>query len=226
MVWFKKTLISLFYRCFLCLVYIILRPKGSGEYEWVMKYKCTEVTRNKIKRAFLELTNLKPVNKIFVKEIIQFAGISRACFYVHYENIAALIREIGKDTINAIINITQEKKYTADMSHEILCNRACAQYLQENKDTVAILISVYGDPAFLQEWYTHVKLQIISRLEKDQIPINHEIEDMVEFAMRRVFDTILQNLQNPFDEVFKALNIMDKFMVCLVVSMHYSKLEL
>ena len=36
-----------------------------------MKYKCTEVTRNKIKRAFLELTNVKPANKIFVKEIIQ-----------------------------------------------------------------------------------------------------------------------------------------------------------
>ncbi|MFR5068900.1 MAG: hypothetical protein ACLTE2_02980 [Eubacteriales bacterium] len=49
---------------------------------------------------------------------------------------------------------------------------------------------------------------------------------MVEFAMNRVFDTILQNLDDPFDEVFKALNIMDKFMLCLVVSTHYSRLKL
>ena len=89
-----------------------------------MKYKCTEVTRNKIKRAFLELTNVKPANKIFVKEIIQAAGISRACFYVHYENIAALIHEIGNDTVKSIMEITEEKKYTADMSREIACNRA------------------------------------------------------------------------------------------------------
>ena len=49
---------------------------------------------------------------------------------------------------------------------------------------------------------------------------------MVEFAMNRVFDTILQNLEDPFDEVFKALNIMDKFMLCLVISTHYSRLKL
>ena len=44
-----------------------------------MKYKCTEVTRNKIKRAFLELTNVKPGNKIFVKEIIQAHGENINC---------------------------------------------------------------------------------------------------------------------------------------------------
>ena len=44
-----------------------------------MKYKCTEVTRNKIKRAFLELTNVKPANKIFVKEIIQAHGENINC---------------------------------------------------------------------------------------------------------------------------------------------------
>lgn len=191
-----------------------------------MKYKCTEVTRSKIKRAFLELTNVKPANKIFVKEIIQVAGISRACFYVHYENIAALMHDIGKDTINAIINITQNKKYTADMSREIASNRALAQYVQENKDTFAILMSEHGDPVFVKDWHIHVKTQVISRLENDHITINYEIEDMVEFAMRRVFDTLLQNIDDPFEELFKALNIMDKFMVCLVVSIHYSRLKL
>ena len=72
----------------------------------------------------------------------------------------------------------------------------------------------------------HVKKQVLLRLEKDHIPINHDIEDMVEFIMNRVFDTILQNLEDPFDEVFKALNIMDKFMLCLVISTHYSRLKL
>ena len=122
--------------------------------------------------------------------------------------------------------ITEEKKYTADMSREIACNRALAQYVQENKKTVSILMSEYGDPNFLKEWHIHVKKQVLLRLEKDHIPINHDIEDMVEFAINRVFDTILQNLDDPFDEVFKALNIMDKFMLCLVVSTHYSRLKL
>ena len=75
-----------------------------------MKYKCTEVTRNKIKKAFLELTNVKPANKIFVKEIIQVAGISRACFYVHYENIGALIHEIGNDTVKNVMEIIKNDK--------------------------------------------------------------------------------------------------------------------
>ena len=71
-----------------------------------------------------------------------------------------------------------------------------------------------------------MKKQVLLRLEKDHILINHDIEDMVEFIMNRVFDTILQNLEDPFDEVFKALNIMDKFMLCLVISTHYSRLKL
>lgn len=191
-----------------------------------VKYKCTEVTRNKIKRAFLELTNVKPANKIFVKEIIQIAGISRACFYVHYENIAALIHEIGNDTVKSAMEITEEKKYTADMSREIACNRALAQYVQENRKTVSILMSEYGDPGFLKEWHSHVKKQVLLRLEKDHISINRDIEDMVEFAMNCVFDTMFQNMEDPFDEVFKALNIMDKFMLCLVISTHYSRLKL
>ncbi len=52
---------------------------------------------------------------------------------MHYENIAALIHEIGNDTVKSIMEITEEKKYTADMSREIACNRALAQYVQENK---------------------------------------------------------------------------------------------
>ncbi len=191
-----------------------------------MKYKCTEVTKNKIKRAFLELTEVKPANKIFVKEIIQVAGISRACFYVHYENIAALVHEIGNDTVKSIMELTQDKKYSADMSHEIGCNRALAQYVQEHKRTVAILISEYGAPEFLKEWHDQVKNQVLHRLEKDHILLNHDVEDMVEFALNQVFNTILQNLQDPFDAVFKALNIMDKFMLCLVISTHYSRLKI
>ncbi len=46
------------------------------------------------------------------------------------------------------MEITEEKKYTADMSREIACNRALAQYVQENKKTVSILMSEYGDPDF------------------------------------------------------------------------------
>ena len=43
------------------------------------------------------------------------------------------------------------------MSHEIAYNRALAQYVQENRKTVSILMSEYGDPNFLKEWYSHVK---------------------------------------------------------------------
>ncbi|MFR5068899.1 MAG: hypothetical protein ACLTE2_02975 [Eubacteriales bacterium] len=51
----------------------------------------------------MELTNIKPASKIFVKEIIQVAGISRACFYVHCEAIAALIHEIGNDICKKVV---------------------------------------------------------------------------------------------------------------------------
>ena len=45
------------------------------------------------------------------------------------------------------------------------------QYVQENKKTVSILMSEYGDPDFLKEWHIHVKKQVLLRLEKDHIQL-------------------------------------------------------
>ena len=52
------------------------------------------------------------------------------------------------------------------MSREIACNRALAQYVQENKKIVSILMSEYGDPDFLKEWHIHVKKQVLLRLKR------------------------------------------------------------
>ncbi len=190
-----------------------------------VRYKCTERTKNKIKLAFLQMTTKKQVNKIFVKEVIEEAGVSRACFYVHYKNLTAVIHEISQDTITALLHLTEEKTYTESLAQEILCNRDLAQYVQENRNTFSVLLGPYGDPEFLQKWHVHVLEQISGRLQRDNISVNRDIEDMMEFGIDRVFDVLLRNLENPFDEFFKALNILDKFMLCMVVSMHYQHLK-
>ncbi len=56
--------------------------------------------------------------------------------------------------------------------------------------------------------------------------MNCDIESMAEFAINHVFDIIFQNSHNSFDQLFEALNIMDKFMRYIIVGIHYSWLKL
>ncbi len=191
-----------------------------------MRYKCTEITKNKIKHALVELSHRKPVNKIFVKEIIVQAGISRSCFYKHYENITALIHELGQETIRDLTLITQKKTYTADMSREVACNRTLVEYIKEHRDVIAILSGEYGDVRFLSNWHKQVKAQVLERLSYGNVTVNCDIESMAEFAINHVFDIIFQNSHNSFDQLFEALNIMDKFMRYIIVGIHYSWLKL
>ena len=44
--------------------------------------------------AFMQLIEVKEIDKITVSDIIKKAGIVRSTFYNHYENIPALIKVI------------------------------------------------------------------------------------------------------------------------------------
>ena len=57
-------------------------------------------TRKMIQNAFIELARKEPVDKITVKEIVDYCQINRNSFYYHFEDlpdlIASIIEEIGR----------------------------------------------------------------------------------------------------------------------------------
>ena len=45
-------------------------------------------TKRSIKNAFIKLRSSKPLERITIKELVDLAEISKATFYLHYNNFA------------------------------------------------------------------------------------------------------------------------------------------
>lgn len=63
-----------------------------------------ERTKKSIINAFITLRSKKLLEKITVKELAELAVINKATFYLHYEDIYALSKQLQNETIAAIYN--------------------------------------------------------------------------------------------------------------------------
>jgi len=60
--------------------------------------------RNAIMESVLRLLEVRPLNKITVKDIVDECGINRNTFYYHFEDISSLIEAIIIDEVDRVMN--------------------------------------------------------------------------------------------------------------------------
>ena len=60
----------------------------------------TIYTRNVIKDALLELLEEAPFEKVTVAAVCKQAEITRATFYLHYDNLTAVLDEVLDDALD------------------------------------------------------------------------------------------------------------------------------
>jgi len=90
-------------------------------------------TKRAIMESCMKLLAEKPVNRIYVKDIVEDCGINRNTFYYHFEDMPALIEEIIRDEADKIIaeydtvdSLTHCLKIAADFA---LKNRRAAMHV-------------------------------------------------------------------------------------------------
>ena len=54
----------------------------------------SKFTKQAIMDGFIELSKQMPIDKITVKKVTDYIGITRNTFYYHYQDIYALLEEI------------------------------------------------------------------------------------------------------------------------------------
>ena len=69
-------------------------------------------TKRSIYNAFLELRSKKPLEKITIKELSEKAEISKATFYLHYQDIYELSQQLQLEVLKRIYDSVQ---YPMDM---------------------------------------------------------------------------------------------------------------
>jgi len=54
-------------------------------------------TKQAIRASFIKLLNLKPLDKITVKDIVEDCEINRNTFYYHYQDVFALLKDVFEE---------------------------------------------------------------------------------------------------------------------------------
>lgn len=101
-------------------------------------------TKMVIQEAFYDLIKKKPFSKITVSDICKSADISRPTFYLHYEDIYALLDEIGENMVSTarldeIMKLSIQDK---DAIYRFILN--LLQIIEKNVDVYRICVLERG----------------------------------------------------------------------------------
>ena len=104
-------------------------------------------TKERLKRALLDLLRTKPVSDISVSEICKKGEVNRNTFYCHYDSVADLLSEVEGtflEEISSSIRISGETiESVSDLVYLIL------RVAKANRDLCTLLFSENGDKKFI-----------------------------------------------------------------------------
>ena len=113
----------------------------------------TITTRSDLREAFLRLYAGKPADRITVREITELAGYNRGTFYLHYQDVPALLESIEEEMIRDLEGkllpiLTSPAPFTVDMFFG-----AVRQVYQRHSPAISLLFSKPGSafPGKLKE---------------------------------------------------------------------------
>ena len=100
------------------------------------------LTRRLLQEGLLRLLEHEKLEHISVTALCKEAGINRATFYNHYTSPTALLREMEKQLVSELTQITKTPASIEDIAHQM--EQYCIK-LKANAKLVAILVRYHAD---------------------------------------------------------------------------------
>jgi len=122
--------------------------------------KLSSETNQLIKDTLLRLILEKGVENITVNSLTKEAKINRSTFYLHYDNLNTLIKEIEDELLESVLRISATQFYDEKMSKSVWLQYSLKQPLSkimEDLPWYRVLLSTKGDPAFANKMYLSIK---------------------------------------------------------------------
>jgi AcrR family transcriptional regulator len=122
-------------------------------------------TKMVIKNSFIALAGQKAISKITIKEICQDADINRATFYAHYTDQYDLLRQIENDFLEDINRHLEATSNNCTEGESVKMLTRIIEYVKENAEVCAVLISDKGDLRFQQQIMMITQKQLVFELK-------------------------------------------------------------
>ena len=121
----------------------------------------TQQTKNAIRRAFIQLLNERPLDKISIKDIAEKGAVNRNTFYYYYADIYALVEDI----LQLEIQDFQSKLRRYDSWQEAF--RDATAFASQNKRAIYHLYNS-GNQETIRRYYHNVTLAAMTSYVQDQ----------------------------------------------------------
>lgn len=114
-------------------------------------------TKKKIIDAFWSQYKIKPIEKIAVKGITDACQIHRATFYLHYQDVYAVLEEIEDILINSLNQVKMEYFETSNDLNNYA--KALLKIFQDNGEYIHYLVVENRQPVFAMKYKNKLKEQ-------------------------------------------------------------------
>lgn len=138
-------------------------------------------TKKKIKDAFMQLYNEKPITKITIREISNLAKINRGTFYAYYMDIYDLLEQIENEFYSEMIHKIRYIMVQLLKEYEEISVITMIEFLSENKETLRVLLGKDNETNFIKKVKSEVKKNLKSVLKLEISNNNTEIEYILEY---------------------------------------------
>ncbi len=105
------------------------------------------MTKKLIKEAYVELLETNPDNRLSITDICKCADINRSTFYMHYEDVNQLIKEIEDDVLAQIPYIPDINSTSSDSEFVTLLEKTF-EYVKMHKTIFLTLMAKLDNNRF------------------------------------------------------------------------------
>lgn len=112
------------------------------------EYRNSIRNKNLIKKNFLKLIKIKDIDKISIKELMDECDLSRNTFYLHYQDIYAVLEEFQNDTIKHLEEVLDKAKKEKIFDSPLPFLKEVVKTIKENEEEYKILMNVEGSDNF------------------------------------------------------------------------------
>ena len=172
-------------------------------------------TTHKIKQSLILLCKTVPIEKITVKQLIEFTGIARATFYNYYTNLTEVWQQITNDILFEMSTLKKEPLVMFSFSDLQLLEQL-AQYIKRRQFVIRMLLNKSGDPEFLEKWEQQMKLIILKYLNDKNIYEKKRRDEMSEIlaigTVHKITKAIFEeNLEHILSTLISTKDILFSF---------------
>lgn len=167
-------------------------------------------TRSELRKAFAELIQEKKVIKaITIKELVDRAGITRATFYTHYDNIYEIAEEIQEDFFKVVFYDIDNINSKETLATQI---KRIANHLKENEEMYRMLLTSDETLIFINRLNRLMTKNLTEFIEKHnyeskQLDINFYVDGITSITLKY----LRNELNTSIDELTEyAINLSER----------------